>query len=55
MVIYLIFSLHISYSASIPDIVENASSGIVLIVTYDNTGAEIRTGSGFSSTEKEES
>jgi S1-C subfamily serine protease len=47
MVIYLIFSLHISYSASIPDIVGNASPGIVLIVTYDNTGAEIRTGSGF--------
>ncbi|MCK5139829.1 MAG: serine protease [Thermodesulfovibrionia bacterium] len=47
MVLWSLVSTHTSYSASVTDIVENASPGIVLIVTYDNTGAESRTGSGF--------
>jgi S1-C subfamily serine protease len=47
IVLWSFVSTHTLYSATVSDIVENVSPGIVLIVTYDNTGAEIRTGSGF--------
>ena len=47
IVLCSLLSAHASYGASVTDIVENVSSGIVLIVAYDNTGAESNTGSGF--------